>query len=160
MHLSGVTEIAAARDRVWETISNPKKAAAWNTQGQAQVEQIDDRHYRVTVAVPNAMMPMTVVLDLALTEVNEPSRIAATVAGVVMGGSVTGTGSIELAELNPKLTRMSWLADATLGGMLGAFESMVQGPLQQAAEQGIASLKARLEAEEAAAEGAGEVEAG
>ena len=151
MHLAGETEIAAARERVWATISNPDRAAASNTQAQAQVEKIDDRHFRLTVAVANSMMPVTVVLDLVLTEVDEPSHLAATVEGAVMGGPLTGTGSIDLAELEPKLTRLTWQADATLGGMLGAFEPMVQGPMQQAAEQGVASLKERLEAEEAQA---------
>jgi carbon monoxide dehydrogenase subunit G len=150
MHLSGETEIAATRQRVWETVSNPNWAAESNTSGQAQIEKIDDRHYRVTVSAPSAM-PMNVMLALELTEVDEPNRIAATIAGAVMGSPINGTGSIELAELGPKLTQVKWVADATLGGMLGAFESMIQGPLQQAADQGFASLKERLEAEEAAA---------
>jgi carbon monoxide dehydrogenase subunit G len=151
VHLTGVTEIAASRQRVWETISNPNRAAESNTSGQAQVEKIDDRHYRVTVSAPSAMMPMNVVLDLELTEIDEPNRIAATVGGALMGGPINGTGSIELVELGPKLTRTTWVADATLGGILGAFESMIQGPLQQAGDQGLASLKQRLESEEAAA---------
>lgn len=151
MHLTGETEIAATRQRVWETVSNPNRAAESNTSGQAQIEKIDDRHYTVTVSAPSAMMPMNVVLALELTEVDAPSRIAATIAGAIMGGPINGTGSIELAELGPKLTGTKWVADATLGGMLGAFESMIQGPLQQAADQGFASLKERLEAEEAAA---------
>ena len=151
MHLSGETEIAAARQRVWDTISNPNRAADSSSSGQAQIEKIDDRHYRVTVSAPSAMMPMNVVLALELTDVDEPNRIAASIAGAVMGSPINGTGSIELTELGPKLTRTKWVADATLGGMLGAFESMIQGPLQQAADQGFASLKVRLEAEEAAA---------
>ncbi len=151
MHLAGVTEIAASRKRVWETISNPNRAAESNTSGQAQIEKIDDRHYRVSVSAPSAMMPVNVVLDLQLTEIDEPNRIAAAVEGAFMGGPINGTGSIELTELAPKLTRTMWVADATLGGMLGGFEPMIQGPIQQAADQGFASLKERLEAEEAAA---------
>jgi carbon monoxide dehydrogenase subunit G len=151
MHLAGVTEIAASRKRVWETISNPNRAAYSNTSGQAQIEKIDDRHYRVSVSAPSAMMPVNVVLDLRLTEIDEPNRIAASVEGAFMGGPINGTGSIELTELAPKLTRTTWVADATLGGMLGGFEPMIQGPIQQAADQGFASLKERLEAEEAAA---------
>jgi carbon monoxide dehydrogenase subunit G len=149
MHLAGETEIAARRQRVWETISNPSRAAESNASGQAQIEKIDDRHYKITVSAP-AAMPMTVVLALALTDVDEPSRIAATIEGAVMGGPINGTGSIELTELGPKTTRATWVADATLGGLLGGFEPMIQGPIQQAAEQGFASLKGRLEAEEAA----------
>jgi carbon monoxide dehydrogenase subunit G len=151
MHLSGETEIAAARERVWETISDPNRAAASNSSGQAQIEKIDDDHYKVTVSAPSSMMPINVVLDLQLTAVDAPTRIAATVEGSLMGGPINGTGSIELAELGPKLTRATWVADATLGGMLGGFDSMIQGPIQNAADEAFASLKTRLEAEEAAA---------
>jgi len=152
MHLSGETEIAAARERVWETISNPNRAAASNSSGQAQIEKIDDDHYKVTVSAPSSMMPINVVLDLQLTAVDAPTRIAATVEGSLMGGPINGTGSIELVELGPKLTRATWVADATLGGMLGGFDSMIQGPIQNAADEAFASLKTRLEAEEKAAE--------
>jgi carbon monoxide dehydrogenase subunit G len=148
MHLSGETEISASRQRVWASVSNPKQVAESNPQGQAQVEKIDDTHYRITVAAAGPM-PMNVVLELELTEVEAPSRIAGRVGGSVMGGHIDGTGSIDLAELEPKLTRATWSADARLGGMLGAFDSMIAGPLQQAVEQGVASLKERLEAEEA-----------
>ncbi len=151
MHLSGETEIAATRRRVWETISNPSRVAASNSSGQAQIERVDDRHYKVTVSAPSSMMPINVVLDLQMTEVDEPSHIGATIEGAIMGGAINGTGSIDLAELGPKLTRATWVADATLGGLLGGFESMIQGPIQNAAHEGFASLKARLEAEEAAA---------
>jgi Uncharacterized conserved protein len=149
MNLSGETEIAASRQRVWDTISNPNRAAASSSSGQAQIEKIDDRHYKVTVAAPG--MPMGVTLDMQVTELDAPSRIAATIEGAVMGGPINGTGSIDLAELGPKLTRATWVADATLGGLLGGFEPMLQGPLQQGADQGFVSLKTRLEAEEAAA---------
>jgi len=151
MHLSGESEVAAGRRRVWETISNPNRAAASNSSGLAQVQKIDDTHYKVSVTAPSSVMPITVVLDLMLTDVDEPSRIAAKIEGAIMGGPINGTGSIELAELGPKLTRATWVADATLGGLLGGFDAMVQGPVQNAADEAFASLKARLEAEEAAA---------
>jgi carbon monoxide dehydrogenase subunit G len=151
MHLSGVSEIAAARSRVWATISDPKRAASGTAEGQAQIDKIDDRHYRITVTAAAAGMPVTVVLELELTDVAEPNRIAANIGGTVMGGPLTGTGSIDLVEVEPKLTRATYVADATLGGMLGAFEPMIQGPIQQAADQAFAAMKERLEAEEAAA---------
>jgi carbon monoxide dehydrogenase subunit G len=152
MHLSGETDIAAGRGRVWETISNPNKAAASNSSGMAQIQKIDDTHYKVSVTAPSSVMPINVVLDLTLTDVDEPNRISATIEGSLMGGQINGTGTIDLAELGPKLTRATWVADASLGGMLGGFDSMIQGPIQNAADQAVASLKARIEAEEAAAE--------
>lgn len=150
MHLAGETDIAATRQRVWETIGNPDKAAASDSGGQAQIEKIDDRHYKVTVSAPGPMS-MNAVLNLALTDLDAPSRIAATIEGAIMNGPINGTGSIDLAELGPKLTRATWVADATLGGMLGGFDAMIQGPLQGAAEKTFTALKERLEAEEAAA---------
>jgi carbon monoxide dehydrogenase subunit G len=151
MHLSGETEIAATRQRVWDTISNPNRAAASNASGQAQIEKIDDRHYRVTVSAPTAMGAMSVVLELNVTDLDAPSRIAATISGDIMGGPIAGTGSIDLQELEPKLTGATWVADITLGGLLGGFEGMMQGPVQNAADQAFVSLKERLEAEESAA---------
>jgi carbon monoxide dehydrogenase subunit G len=151
MHLTGETEIAAGRQRVWATISDPNRATAGSSAGQAQIEKVDATHYRVSVTATTAMMPVNVVLELELTEVDEPNKIAAGITGAIMGGPINGTGSIELTELAPKLTRAKYVADATLGGMLGAFEPMMAGPVQQAADAALASLKARLEAEETAA---------
>ncbi len=150
MHLAGETNIAASRQRVWEAVSDPERVAATGG-GQATVEKIDDRHYRVTVVPAGLPMPVTVVLNVEITELTPPSRIAATIAGQVMGGDISGSGAIDLTEVEPKLTHAAWTADATMGGLLGGFEPMIQGPLQQAADKGMASLKARLEAEEAAA---------
>jgi carbon monoxide dehydrogenase subunit G len=151
MHLSGETDIAASRERVWVSVSNPQTAVATNDGGQAKVEKIDDTHYRVTVVPTGSPIPMNVTLDLELTDLNAPSRIAAAISGVVMGGPINGTGHIDLTELAPKLTRAQWEADATLGGLLGGFEPMLAGPIQNGAEQAFESLKGRLEAEEEAA---------
>jgi carbon monoxide dehydrogenase subunit G len=151
MHLSGETDIAASRQRVWQAVSNPSAAVANDESGQARVEKIDDTHYRVTVVPAGAPIPMNVTLDLEMTEVNAPSRIAAAISGVIMGGPLTGNGSIDLTELGPKFTRAVWVADATLGGLLGGFEPMLAGPIQAGADHAFESLKARLEAEEAAA---------
>jgi uncharacterized protein len=151
MHLSGETEIEASRQRVWETISNPSRATAENSQAQVQIEKVDDTHFKIAVAAATPMMPVNVVLDLTITEAVEPTRIAATISGSVMGGPIAGTGHIVLTETAPKSTHLSWEADASLGGLLGGFEPMISGPIQSASEQAIEGLKERLEEEERAA---------
>ena len=150
MHLAGSTQIAARRQRVWDAISHPDRATASTSQGSATVERIDDRHYRVSISA-NAGLPVQFTLDLSLIDVAEPGRITAEVQGSVMGGPIRGAGSIELAELGPVLTAATYEADVTLGGMLAGIEPMLAGPLQQAADGAVASLKERLEAEEKAA---------
>ena len=146
MHLEGVKEIKASRQKVWESISDPQRMAESNSQGGAKVEKIDDRHYRVTATAPG--MPMAVVLNLELTEMDPPSRLGAHLNAAIMGSPVDGTGTIELDELGPELTRARYQADATLGGMLSAFEPMIAGPLQQGVDQGMDSLKTRIESGE------------
>jgi carbon monoxide dehydrogenase subunit G len=149
MHLAGETEIAASRARVWAAISHPDRTAASTAQGSAQVERIDDTHFRVTIAA--AGIPVQVVLNVELDEVVEPERMAGEIAGVVMGSAITGRGSVDLAEVGPKLTKATWLADATLGGLLSGFDGMLAGPLQEAAEKAFEAISQKLEAEEAAA---------
>ena len=153
MHLAGETEIAATRQRVWSTISNPSGAAASNSAGQAQIEKIDDRNYKVTITPTGSPMPMTVILNLSLTELDEPSHLAASIEGMMMGSPISGSGTIDLVEVAPKQTQLTWVADATLAGMLGGFDAMIQGPIQGAADKLFVSLKQRLEAEEAASAG-------
>jgi carbon monoxide dehydrogenase subunit G len=149
MHLAGETEIAASRARVWAAISHPDRTAASTAQGSAQVERIDDTHFRVTVAA--AGIPVQVVLSVELDDVAEPERIAGSIAGVVMGSAITGRASADLAELEPKLTKVTWLVDVTLGGLLSSFDGMLAGPLQKAAETAFEAVQEKLEAEEAAA---------
>jgi carbon monoxide dehydrogenase subunit G len=149
MHLAGETEIAASRARVWAAIGRPDRTAASTAEGSAQVERIDDTHFRVTIAA--AGIPVQVVLNLELDEVVEPERLAGTIAGVVMGSAITGRGSMDLDDLGPKLTKATWLADATLGGLLSGFDGMLAGPLQEAAEKAFEAIGQKLEAEEAAA---------
>jgi carbon monoxide dehydrogenase subunit G len=149
MHLAGETEIAASRARVWAAISHPDRTAASAAQGSAVVERIDDRHFRATIAATG--IPVQVVLDVELDDVSEPERIAGAISGVVMGSAITGRGSADLAEIEPKLTKTTWLLDVTLAGLLSGFDGMLAGPLQQAAEKAFETIKEKLEAEEAAA---------
>jgi carbon monoxide dehydrogenase subunit G len=149
MHLAGESEIAASRVWVWAAISHPERTVASTSEGSAQVERLDDTHFRVTIAASG--IPVQVVLEVELTDGSEPERMVAAISGVVMGSPITGSGRVDLAELAPKLTKAVWLVDVTLGGLLSGFEGMLAGPLQQAAEKALQALKDKLETEEAEA---------
>jgi carbon monoxide dehydrogenase subunit G len=149
MHLAGESEIAASRARVWAALSHPDRTAASTSQGSALVERLDDTHFRATIAASG--IPVQVGLEVELTDLSAPERMVAAISGVAMGSPITGTGSVGLAELEPKLTKAVWLVDVTLGGLLSGFEGMLAGPLQQAAEKAFEAIKEKLEAEETAA---------
>ena len=148
MHLSGETEIAAARQRVWDTLTDPHQVAAC-VPGRPEVTVIDERHLQVKAPVGNAWFRTTMVIDIQLTDLEAPERAMATAGGAVMGGAVHATGGVELDELGPALTRVAWTADLTLGGMLARFAAMAEGPAHDGVNKTLACLKTKLEAAEA-----------
>ncbi len=156
MQLHGETEIAAARQRVWEVLTDPRQVAEC-APGEPDVEVIDERRIRVTAKVGNLMFRTTVVIEIELDEMEPPSRATGRAGGKVMGGPVDATGSLRLEEIGPSLTAVEWEAEVSLGGMLAGFAAMAEQPAQQAIDGTIDCLKARLEGE--AETGAGPAEA-
>jgi carbon monoxide dehydrogenase subunit G len=156
MHLSGETEIAAGRQRVWETVTDPRQVADC-VPGRPKVEVVDDRHMKVTAAVGNGFLRTTVVVDIRLTDLQAPVRATAAAGTVVMGGPIQADGSLELTELAAGRTQAVWAADVTLGGFLASFASMVEAPVRSGVDQTLACLRAKIEAAEVAAgaQGAG-----
>lgn len=149
MHLSGQTEIASSRRRVWDTVTDPRQVAAC-VPGLPKVEVIDDRHMRVTAVVGSGFLQTTVVVDIRLTELQAPESATAAASSVVMGGPVEADGSLELVEMGPLQTQVAWAADVTLGGFLAGFASMVEAPVRGGVDQTLACLKAKIEAAEPA----------
>ena len=155
MHLSGETVIGAGRQRVWDTITDPRQVAGC-VPGQPKVEIVDDRSMKVTAVVGSGFMRTTVVVDIRLTELEPPARATAAARTVVMGGPVKADGNLVLVELGPGQTRATWGADVTLGGFLSGFAAMAEAPVRSGVDQTIACLKAKIEAAEAAAAASGD----
>jgi carbon monoxide dehydrogenase subunit G len=149
MQLSGETEIAAGRQRVWDTIIDARQVAAC-VPGNPKVEIVDERHMKVTAVVGNGFLKTTVVVDIRLSDLQPPASAKAAASSVVMGGRVNAEGGLELTELGPALTRATWAADVTLGGMLAGFAGMVEAPVRGGVDQTLACLKSKIEAAEAA----------
>jgi carbon monoxide dehydrogenase subunit G len=146
MQFAGETEIAAPRQRVWDVITDPHQVAGC-VPGDPKIEGVDERNLRVTAEVGNGFFRTTVTVEIELAELNAPERATAKATAAVMASPVTAIGSLELEELGPALTRTSWSADVTLGGMLVGFASMIQAPVQSGVDRTLACLKAKLEAE-------------
>jgi carbon monoxide dehydrogenase subunit G len=148
MQLSGKIEIEAPRQRVWDVITDPHQVAEC-VPGNPKIEVIDERNLRVTAEVGNGFFRTKVTVEIELTDLDAPQRATANATGAVMASPVTAIGSLELEELGPALTRTTWSADVTLGGMLVGFAGMVQAPLQGGVDRTLECLKAKLEAEAA-----------
>jgi carbon monoxide dehydrogenase subunit G len=155
MQLSGEIEIGASRQRVWETLTDPRQVAPC-VPGQPRVEISDAQHLRVRAPVGNAWFRASLEVEIELSDFEAPARARAVASGTVMGGPVGATGELALEELGPARSRAVWTAELTLGGMLAGFAGMVGGPARDGVNRTLACLKARLEAaEEGEAEGVG-----
>lgn len=152
MQLSGRTQIAAPRQRVWEVVTDPGQVASC-APGRPSVEVVDDRRFRVSAQVGNLLFSTTVVIDVELDEMVAPRRAAGQATGNVMGGPISAAGSLRLEELEPSLTAVEWEAEVALGGMLAGFAGMAEQPAREAIAATFECLKARLEGESAAGTG-------
>jgi hypothetical protein len=146
MQLSGQTDIAAGRKRVWDVLTDPHRVAEC-VPGDPTVEIVDERNLRVTAQVGNAFFQTAVTVEIELSDLVEPERARASATAAVMASPISATGSLELEEIEPNLTRASWSADVTLGGMLVGFAGMVQAPIQNGVDRTLACLRAKIEAE-------------
>jgi hypothetical protein len=146
MQLAGEIEIAASRRRVWDLLTDPHQVAGC-VPGDPKVEVVDERNLRVTADVGNGFFRTTVTVEIELAELTAPERATAKATAAVMASPVTATGSLDLEELGPNLTRAAWTADVTLGGMLVGFAGMVQAPVQGGVDRTLECLKAKIEAE-------------
>ncbi len=157
MQLSGEMEIAAARQRVWEVVTDPNRVGAC-LPADPKVEYLDDRHFHVTAEVGNAFMRATATIELELTELSAPARAQAEATAAVMGSPASASGWLTLTELAPESTHLVWAVELELGGILAGFKTMVQGPIQKGIDRTLECLKAGIEAE--AASGASSEAAG
>jgi carbon monoxide dehydrogenase subunit G len=153
MQLAGEIEIAASRRLCWETLADPHKVAEC-LPGDPRIEDVDERTFRVSVEVGNALMRTTVTADVSITELTPPETIGGSAKASVMASPVSADGAIALEAVNELLTRVTWTLEITLGGMLVGFAPMVQAPLQNGIDQALDCLKSRIEEQaEAVAKG-------
>ena len=138
MQLSGQIEIAASRRAAWDVLTDPHRVAEC-VPGEPQIEFLDDRNFRVTARVGNAMFQTNVTVEIEVTDMTEPESATAGATAAVMGGPVNATGRLELDVLAQDLTRVTWSADLTLGGMLVGFAGMVQAPVQNGIDRTLES---------------------
>ncbi len=153
MQLSGEIEIAAGRRLCWETLTDPHLVAEC-LPGDPEIQDVDERNFRVSIEIGNALMRTTVSADVEVTDVAAPDSIGASATASVMASPLSAEGALRFEAAGDALTRVSYSVEITLGGMLAGFASMVQAPVQNGIDQALECLKARIEEQaEAVAKG-------
>ena len=119
MNVSGEFTVKAPRERVFDTIREPKSFIAL-VDGLRDLKEIDPTHYEAVFETKIAYMKFRFNVTVEVTKL-EVGEIGAKVEGTPLGvvGRLTAIATTKLDEAGDE-TRVAYSVDATLAGKLGS----------------------------------------
>ncbi|MDX6375157.1 MAG: uncharacterized protein QOD98_4145 [Nocardioidaceae bacterium] len=118
MKISGSNVVAQPVDKVWEAILDPRVLVA-TIPGCERLEETGDHHYAMTVTAGVAAIKGTYNGSCALSDLKERESLVMKLQGAGAPGTVDATVDVAFADLGAEGTRISYEADAVVGGMVG-----------------------------------------
>jgi carbon monoxide dehydrogenase subunit G len=151
LQTSGEFTVAVPRERAFAFISDPFRVAAC-IPGCENLREVAPGTYAATLS--NKVGPISVKFDVsvALTKVEPPSAIDATVAGNApgLGGRLTATAALRLAEGSGTETRVTYSVEMGLSGRLGGIgQPVFRAKSDELSKKFGANVKAAIEADAA-----------
>ncbi len=148
MQTGGEFTVAVAQDRTFAFVSDPFKLAAC-IPGCSDLREIAPGAYAAKLT--NRVGPISIAFDVtvALTKVEPPSAIDATVSGDAagLGGRLTATATVRLEAIDAATTRVRYTVDLGLTGKLGGIgQPVFRAKSDELAKKFGASVRAALEA--------------
>lgn len=116
---SGSNEVTAARPVVWEHLLDPQFVAA-SAPGVEKVEQLDETHFQVFLALGLGAIKLHFTLELELLGVVPPSQVTMRAHGKAPGSGVDMTTAIRLEETVAGRTTMNWQSECEVSGILAS----------------------------------------
>jgi carbon monoxide dehydrogenase subunit G len=153
MQTGGHFIVAVAQDRAFAFISNPFELAAC-IPGCGNLREVEPGTYAATLA--NKVGPISVTFDVtvALTKVEPPGAIDATIAGDAagLGGRLRATATVRLEAVEPTSTKVTYTVEMGLSGRLGGIgQPVFRAKSDELSRKFGANVKAALEAAPGAA---------
>ncbi len=147
MRLQGTTLIKAARQVVWEYVTDGEKVAQC-APGVEKIEIIEPRRkFKATLSVGFGTVKARFNADIEFTELEEPNRAVFKGRGVSSAGVGDATAEMLLADAADGQTELKWTADVNIGGTLASLASRLMGPMtQKLSAQFFDCMKTRIEA--------------
>ena len=145
MHIEGTYTLPISRDKVWGFITDPEKIAHCLPDLQS-LKVADSKHFSATLKVGIAFVRGNFKFDFTLLDQTPPSQSKFEAFGRGAGVSVKLTSSMDLQELGPSTTGLSWKADAELGGLLGEISpSLIQNSTNKMTQQFFECVRTNLQ---------------
>jgi carbon monoxide dehydrogenase subunit G len=118
MKISGSNVVAQPVDKVWDAILDPRVLVA-TIPGCERLEETGDHQYAMTVTAGVATIKGTYNGSCALFDLKDRESLVMKLQGAGAPGTVDATVDVAFADLGSEGTRISYEADAVVGGMVG-----------------------------------------
>ncbi len=123
LHLDGSTIINAKRERVFQLLTDPKFIAT-TLPDAVEVAVLDRESLEAKMKVKVALISSNIKVTLRVTDRVPPSRARLLVEGSGSGSNLKISSTFSL-EGDGSTTRMSWVADAEITGLMAGLGSIV-----------------------------------
>jgi carbon monoxide dehydrogenase subunit G len=144
MKLSGEATLRAGVDDVYAALNDPAVLVR-TIPGCQKLEQVGRDSYRATVMAGVASIKGTFDGDVRLADQNAPHSFTLHASGAGAPGTVTAVARVTLARADDGTTRLSYDADATIGGVIGGVgQRMLTGVARKTAGEFFAAVDQAL----------------
>jgi uncharacterized protein len=146
MKLSGEATLNASVDQVYAALNDPAVLVR-TIPGCQRLEQVGADSYRATITAGVASIKGTFDGDVRLTDQDAPHSFTLHASGVGAPGTVTAVTRVTLAVADGATTRLTYDADATIGGAIGGVgQRMITGVARKTAGEFFAAVDRELAA--------------
>jgi carbon monoxide dehydrogenase subunit G len=147
MKLSGEATLRADVARVYAALNDPAVLVR-TIPGCQRLEQVGPDSYRATVTAGVASIKGTFDGDVRLTDQVAPHTFTLHASGAGAPGTVSAVARVVLAEADEGGTRLTYDADATIGGVIGGVgQRMLSGVARKTAGEFFAAVDRALAGE-------------
>jgi carbon monoxide dehydrogenase subunit G len=146
MHLEGTVNIKAARQTVWEFLTDPNKVAQC-APGVESVEIIEPgKKFRAIAAIGFGSVKAQFSGNAEFLELDAPNRAKIKGHGNAPGSAADVTSEMFLSGGPDGSTDMKWTADVAVVGQLASLAARMMTPVsQKLTEQFFAAVKKKIE---------------
>jgi carbon monoxide dehydrogenase subunit G len=118
MKISGSNVVAQPVEKVWDALLDPRVLVA-TIPGCERLEETGEHRYAMTVTAGVAAIKGTYSGSCSLSDLKERESLVMRLQGAGAPGTVDATVDVAFADLGAEGTRISYEADAVVGGMVG-----------------------------------------
>ena len=131
MHLEGTVEIAAPRQRVWDSLTDPQ-AVARCAPGLESIEVVEaGRRFKAVASLGLGSIKSRFTVDVEWVEMSPPERAVARAHGTASGSAADVLAEMLLTEPAPGSTSLHWAAEVTITGTIASLASRMMGGVTQ-----------------------------